>query len=62
MAGQKEYEVELQFTSGILSYPSRTNVDEECIDGEEPIFGSRIDLKSASPSSARRNSRMSVMG
>ncbi|XP_068706194.1 uncharacterized protein [Montipora foliosa] len=62
MAGQKEYEVELQFSSGILSYPSRTNIDEENIDGEEPIFGSRIDLKSASPSSSRRGSRMSMMG
>ena len=62
MAGQKEYEVELQFTSGILSYPSRTNIDEENIDGEEPIFGSRIDLKSPSPSSSRRGSRISTMG
>ena len=62
MAGQKEYEVELQFTSGILSYPSRTNLDEENIDGEEPIFGSRMDLKSASPSSTRRGSRISLMG
>lgn len=61
MAGQKEYEVELQFTSGILSYPSRTNIDEENIDGEEPIYGSRMDLKS-SPSSSRRGSRISGMG
>lgn len=61
MAGQKEYEVELQFTSGILSYPSRTNIDEENIDGEEPIYGSRMDLKS-SPSSTRRGSRISMMG
>ena len=62
MAGQKEYEVELQFTSGILSYPSRTNIDEENIDGEEPIFGSRMDLKSQSASSSRRGSRFSIMG
>ena len=62
MAGQKEYEVELQFSSGILSYPSRTNIDEENIDGEEPIFGSRMDLKSATPSSSRRGSRISTMG
>ena len=62
MAGQKEYEVELQFTSGILSYPSRTNIDEENIDGEEPIFGSRMDLMSPSPSSSRRGSRISTMG
>ena len=62
MAGQKEYEVELQFTSGILSYPSRTNIDEENIDGEEPIFGSRMDLKSPSPSSSRRGSRISMVG
>ncbi|XP_078356558.1 uncharacterized protein LOC144641416, partial [Oculina patagonica] len=62
MAGQKEYEVELQFTSGILSYPSRTNIDEENIDGEEPIFGSRMDLKSQSASSSRRGSKISMMG
>ena len=62
MAGQKEYEVELQFTSGILSYPSRTNIDEENIDGEEPIFGSRMDLKSQSPSSSRRGSKISMVG
>ena len=62
MAGQKEYEVELQFSSGILSYPSRTNIDEENIDGEEPIFGSRMDLKSPSPSSSRRGSKISMVG
>ena len=60
MAGQKEYEVELQFTSGLVSYPSRTNVDEEFIDGEAPIYGSRSDLKSAAAEGQRRASRIST--
>ncbi|EDO30431.1 predicted protein, partial [Nematostella vectensis] len=63
MAGQKEYEVELQFSSGLVGYPARTNTGEEFIDGEEPIYGSRADLKSiASPNSSRRASRISMMG
>ncbi|KAK3743337.1 hypothetical protein QZH41_013912, partial [Actinostola sp. cb2023] len=63
MAGQKEYEVELQFTSGLVGYPSRTNTGDEFIDGEEPVYGSRVDLKSLnSPSSSRRPSRISMLG
>lgn len=46
MAGQKEYEVELQFTSGLLSSPDRTKTVEENIDGEKAIFGSRSDMQS----------------
>lgn len=63
MAGQKEYEVELQFTSGLVGYPARTNTGEEFIDGEEPVYGSKGDLKSlASPTSSRRPSRISMLG
>ena len=54
MAGQKEYEVELQFTSGLLSSPVRTNTGEENIDGEKAIFGSHSDIGSL------RNSRASI--
>lgn len=46
MAGQKEYEVELQFTSGLLSSPVRLRTGEENIDGEKAVFGSRSDLDS----------------
>lgn len=46
MAGQKEYEVELQFTSGLLSSPDRTRTNEENVDGEKAIFGSRQDMQS----------------
>ena len=44
MAGQKEYEVELQFTSGLLGAPTRTIAEEENIDGEKLIFGSRSEV------------------
>lgn len=46
MAGQKEYEVELQFTAGLLSSPDRTRTNEENIDGEKAIFGSKSDIQS----------------
>lgn len=46
MAGQKEYEVELQFTAGLLSSPDRTRTQEENIDGEKAIFGSKSDIQS----------------
>ena len=51
MAGQKEYEVELQFTAGLLSSPDRTRTNEENIDGEKAIFGSKSDLQSRAGSS-----------
>ena len=44
MAGQKEYEVELQFSSGILAYPDRVNTGEEVHDGEAPVSGSLPDI------------------
>jgi len=47
MAGQKEYEVELQFTSGITGYPDRVKTGwEENKDGEEPVPGSTTDMAS----------------
>ena len=61
MAGQKEYEVELQFTAGLLSSPDRTRTQEENIDGEKAIFGSKSDIQSQqnmSRSSFRSNSMM----
>ena len=57
MAGQKEYEVELQFTSNLLGHPNRTNTEEDFIDGEEPVYGSRSDLQSQI--SNRKDSKVS---
>ena len=52
LAGQKEYEVELQFSSGMLSYPDRVNTGgEEYRDGEYPVPGSLTDLHSNSEGS-----------
>ncbi|XP_038052469.1 uncharacterized protein LOC119725181 [Patiria miniata] len=48
IAGHKEYEVELQFSSNLLSYPDRTRTAEEAVDGDEPIMGSTADVVSAS--------------
>ncbi|XP_072021333.1 uncharacterized protein [Amphiura filiformis] len=44
LVGQKEYEVELQFTSQLVNYPDRTKGAEEAIDGDAPIIGSQPDL------------------
>jgi len=35
----KEYEVELQFTSGLLGYPDRTHDEHSAIDGNDPVYG-----------------------
>lgn len=35
LSGQKEYEVELQFSSGLLSFPDRIVDAEEAVDGED---------------------------
>ena len=48
IAGHKEYEVELQFSSNLLSYPDRTKTAEEAIDGDEPIVGSVAEVVSTS--------------
>jgi hypothetical protein len=46
LAGQKEYEVELEFSSSITGFPSRVNPGEEYRDGEEPIPGSMSSMNS----------------
>ena len=48
--GQKEYEVEMQFSSGLVSYPIRTKTGEEFIDGEQPVYGSTTDMSSIAAS------------
>lgn len=62
MAGQKEYEVELQFTAGLLSSPDRTRTQEENIDGEKAIFGSKSDLQSQQNMSRLSFRSNSIMG
>jgi len=39
LAGMKEYEVELQFTSGLLGYPDRIHDEHSAIDGNDPVYG-----------------------
>ncbi|KAK7489378.1 hypothetical protein BaRGS_00019322 [Batillaria attramentaria] len=52
-AGQKEYEVELQFTSGLTSHPDRLKTGwEENRDGEDPVPGSSSDVSSPFASQA----------
>jgi len=41
LAGQKEFEVELEFSSLLTAYPDRVKTGgEECLDGENPEPGS----------------------
>lgn len=51
LAGQKEYEVELQFSSGMLGFPDRVKTGEEYRDGEAPIPGSQTELSSSTSQS-----------
>ena len=44
LAGQKEYEGQLQFSSGILAYSDRDNTDEARHDGEDPVAVSLPDI------------------
>ncbi|CAD5113719.1 DgyrCDS2883 [Dimorphilus gyrociliatus] len=53
LAGQKEYEVELQFSSGMLGFPDRINTGEEYRDGEAPIPGSLGDIDDSNISQSR---------
>ncbi|XP_077989963.1 uncharacterized protein LOC144444426 [Glandiceps talaboti] len=64
LAGQKEYEVELQFSSNILSFPDRVKGAEEPVDGEAPIPGSRQDLASIEGDSSQnvQSSKVSIGG
>ena len=43
LQGMHEYEVELQFTSGLLGQPDRTHDEADVIDGNEPVFAPDID-------------------
>ena len=46
-AGQKEYEVELQFSSGLTGHPDRLKTGwEDNRDGEDPVPGSSSDVSS----------------
>eukprot|EP00058_Branchiostoma_floridae_P003599 XP_002589087.1 hypothetical protein BRAFLDRAFT_120904 [Branchiostoma floridae] len=61
LAGQKEYEVELQFSAQLLSHPDRVQDAEENRDGEDPLPGSRLDLSSrSSTGGSHRGSRVSL--
>ncbi|XP_064652604.1 uncharacterized protein LOC135503146 [Lineus longissimus] len=42
LGGQKEFEVELQFTSSLLNFPDRIHGAEENRDGEDPVPGSTM--------------------
>lgn len=39
LAGMKEYEVELQFTSALLGFPDRTHDEHSVVDGNDPVYG-----------------------
>ena len=47
LAGQKEYEVELQFTSGLLGFPDRLGDTQPAVDGNDPIISSQEDIVAA---------------
>ncbi|XP_074656241.1 uncharacterized protein LOC141909627 [Tubulanus polymorphus] len=42
LGGQKEFEVELQFSSAMLNYPDRVKYAEDNRDGEDPVIGSGL--------------------
>ena len=46
LAGQKEFEVELHFTSSMIGYPDRVRSAEEYRDGEKPLPGSTSTMTS----------------
>ena len=47
LAGQKEFEVELEFSSALTAYPDRVNTGgEEYRDGEIPEPGSQASITS----------------
>jgi hypothetical protein len=47
LAGMKEYEVELEFSSAMTAYPDRRRTGgDEYRDGEAPILGSQSDINS----------------
>ena len=44
LAGMKEYEVELQFTSALLGFPDRTHDEHSAVDGNDPVYGDEEQL------------------
>ena len=47
IGGEKEYEVELQFSSALVNHPDRINLGgEEYKDSENPVLGSVIGSQS----------------
>ena len=49
MAGMKEYEVELQFTSALLGFPDRTHNEHSAVDGNDPVYGNEEQLNNLLP-------------
>ena len=47
LAGQKEYEVELQFTSGLLGFPDRLQDTESAVDGNDPVVDQQDEVREA---------------
>jgi hypothetical protein len=47
LAGQKEYEVELQFTSGLLGFPDRLGDSESAVDGNDPLLEEKEEAEAA---------------
>ena len=49
LAGMKEYEVELQFTSALLGFPDRTHDEHSAVDGNDPVYGDEEQLNKLLP-------------
>lgn len=49
LAGMKEYEVELQFTSALLGFPDRTHDEHSAVDGIDPVYGDEEQLNNLLP-------------
>ena len=60
LAGQKEYEVELQFTSGLLGFPDRLGDSESAVDGNDPVLEEREEAEVALAGSSSSVSGSSI--
>ena len=49
LAGMKEYEVELQFTSALLGFPDRTHDEHSAVDGNDPVYGDEDQVNNLLP-------------
>merc|ERR1712142_1245361 len=58
LGGQKEFEVELNFTSSLLGHPDRLFGAEESRDGEQPEVGVESTLSDVVPSTAASSSSL----